>query len=194
MRFFTIFVICCISIMKVFAGEYTIQLLAATQQETIDDMYKSASAYDITLKSHISSKGYKILTYGDYVSPANAARDLRMIRKIASDAFISTIENSQDEASLSSVLPKSEQPKEQTQDEVNETSTRFVNITDDVVRLLKTDTTSQEKTSIPPIFLLTSKLCTLDYDCNVTIDTKKPVEAPHIAGCAKVIINYDCKQ
>lgn len=180
--------------MKVFAGEYTIQLLAATQQETVDDMCKSASAYDIIPKPHISSKGYTILTYGDYVSPADAARDLRVIRKIAPDAFISTAQNSQDGASLSPALSKSEQPEEQTQDEVNETSTRFVNITDDVVRLLKTDTKSQEKTNIPPIFLLTSKLCTLDYDCNVTIDTKKPVEAPHIAGCAKVIINYDCKQ
>lgn len=180
--------------MKVFAGEYTIQLLAATQQETVDDMCKSASAYAITPKSHISSKGYTILTYGDYVSPADAARDLRVIRKIAPDAFISTTtQNLQDGASLSPALSKSEQLKEQTQDDVNQTSTRFVNITDDVVRLLKTDTKSQEKTNIPPIFLLTSKLCTLDYDCNVTIDTKKPVEAPHIAGCAKVIINYDCK-
>lgn len=177
-----------------FAGEYTIQLLVATQQETVDDMYKSVGVYDITPKSHTISEGYMILTYGDYVSPADAARDLLVIRKIAPDAFISTTQNSQDGASLSSTLPKSEQPKEQTQDEANQTSTRFVNITDDVVRLLKTDTTSQEKTNIPPIFLLTSKLCTLDYDCNVTIDTKEPVEAPHIAGCAKVIINYDCKQ
>lgn len=193
MRFFTIFAICCVSIMRVFAGEYTIQLLAATQQETVDDMCKSASAYAITPKPHTSFEGYTVLTYGDYVSPADAARDLHVIRKIAPDAFISTTQNSQDGASLSSTLPKSEQPKEQTQDEVNQTSTRFVNITDDVVRLLKTDTTSQEKTSIPPIFLLTSNSCTLDYDCNVTIDTKKPVEAPHIAGCAKVIINYDCK-
>jgi hypothetical protein len=190
MRFFTIFAIYCISIMKVFAGEYTIQLLAATQQETVDDMCKSASAYAITPKSHISSKGYTVLTYGDYVSPADAVRDLHVIRKIAPDAFISTTQNSQDGASLSPTLSKSEQ----TQDEANQTSTHSVDITDDVVRLLKTDTTSQEKTSIPPIFLLTSKLCTLDYDCNVTIDTKKPVEAPHIAGCAKVIINYDCKQ
>jgi hypothetical protein len=119
MRFFTIFAICCISIMRVFAGEYTIQLLAATQQETVDDMCKSASAYAITPKPHISSEGYTILTYGDYVSPADAARDLRVIRKIAPDAFISTTQKSQDGASLSSTLPKSEQPKEQTQDEVN---------------------------------------------------------------------------
>lgn len=181
-------------IIEVFAGEYTIQLLVATQQETVDDMYKSASAYDIIPKSHTTFEGYTILTYGDYVSPADAARDLRVIRKIAPDAFISTAQNSQDGASPSSTLPKSEQAKEQTQDEANQTSTRFVNITDDVVRLLKSDASSQEKTSIPPIFLLTSKLCTVDYDCSVAIDTKKPVEAPHIVGCKKVIINYDCKQ
>lgn len=194
MRFFTIFAICCISIMRVFAGEYTIQLLAATQQETVDDMCKNASAYAITPKPHTSSEGYTVLTYGDYVSPADAARDLRVIRKIAPDAFISTAQNSQDGASLPSALLKSKQIQEQTQDEANQISTHSVDITDDVVRLLKADATSQEKTSIPPIFLLTSKLCTLDYDCNVAIDTKKPVEAPHIAGCAKVIINYDCKQ
>jgi hypothetical protein len=179
---------------EVFAGEYTIQLLAATQQETVDDMCKSVGVYDITPKSYTTSEGYMILTYGDYVSPTDAVRDLRLIRKSAPDAFISTAQNPQDGASLSSVLPKSEQVQDHEQDEVNQTSSRFVNITDDVVRLLKPDTASQEKTSIPPIFLLTPKLCTLDYDCSVVIDAKEPVEAPHIIGCAKVIINYDCKK
>ena len=119
MRFFTIFAICCMGIVKVFAGEYIIQLLAATQQETIDDMYKSARVYAVTPKPHISSKGYTILTYGDYVSPADAAHDLRVIRKIAPDAFISTTQNSQDGVSLSSTLQKSKQVQDHKQDGAN---------------------------------------------------------------------------
>ena len=95
MRSFSIFILSISATFCLWANEYTIQLLVAKQQESIDAVRKMVEPCKVEWHSYVNSKGYKVLTCGRYSSMEAAKKDIELTRKAVPDAFVSVLRASE---------------------------------------------------------------------------------------------------
>lgn len=167
MRYYLFLICFSIFTIGAIADGYTIQIIAAKEQKSIDTLIAQCRAIGIVPKTQ-TKDNLTILTYGEYVSPKVAARDLHKIKTVANDAFLSTMAiNSLDHQTLA--VETTTQP-----------------------RLLNRVHKTTQVADIHRVFLLTQDDCVLQYDCSATIEPNEAITPPQIPNCSKVVIQYDC--
>ncbi|MBN2768350.1 MAG: hypothetical protein JXQ68_04550 [Campylobacterales bacterium] len=91
MRFFSLFTLLTSVTLFLSAEEYTIQLIVAKDQKSIDTVRKTVAPCKVVWHSYVDSKGRNVLTCGRYDSMAAAKKDIALTRKAVPDAFVSTL-------------------------------------------------------------------------------------------------------
>jgi hypothetical protein len=91
MRYFSLFILLTSMTLCLSAEEYTIQLIVAKDQKSIDTVRKMVAPCKVVWHSYVDSKGRNVLTCGRYDSMAAAKKDIALTRKAVPDAFVSTL-------------------------------------------------------------------------------------------------------
>jgi hypothetical protein len=91
MRYFSLFILLTSITLCLSAEEYTIQLIVAKDQKSIDTVRKMVAPCNVVWHSYVDSKGRNVLTCGRYDSMAAAKKDIALTRKAVPDAFVSTL-------------------------------------------------------------------------------------------------------
>jgi len=91
MRYFSLFILLTSMTLCLSAEEYTIQLIVAKDQKSIDTVRKMVAPCKVVWHSYVDSKGRNVLTCGRYDSTAAAKKDIALTRKAVPDAFVSTL-------------------------------------------------------------------------------------------------------
>ncbi len=91
MRYFSLFTLLTSTTFFLSADEYTIQLIVAKNQKSIDTVRKMVAPCKVVWHSYVDSKGRNVLTCGRYDSMAAAKKDIALTRKVVPDAFVSTL-------------------------------------------------------------------------------------------------------
>lgn len=91
MRYFSLFILLTSMTLCLSAEEYTIQLIVAKDQKSIDTVRKMVAPCKVVWHSYVDSKGRNVLTCGRYDSMAAAKKDITLTRKAVPDAFVSTL-------------------------------------------------------------------------------------------------------
>ncbi len=91
MRFFSLCILLTGATLFLSAEEYTIQLIVAKNQKSIDAVRKMVAPCKVVWHSYVDSQGRNVLTCGRYDSMAAAKKDIALTRKAVPDAFVSTL-------------------------------------------------------------------------------------------------------
>lgn len=190
---------------------YTIQIVAAKKQSTIDIMQQKANK--LGLHTSIEEcKDFKRLLTGNYHNKASARKDLAKAKKVSKDAFIkpvTSITESRNVVSEDTTLA----PAATKTETVSATENNLVKKTNKG-NIVSNKATLNEATSEPnrqdrviviergksavsqapntQLLQPTDNKCVFNYDCSIP----GPVDAsklPGVEGCKNILINYDCK-